>query len=122
MTTLYFKVKNEQHSKDIQDAVFALNGGWEMSGTYDISQEYHHLDKPILHIEGAARFDQFGNITEEKFLSLTYEDLNKEKYNIADHVPAHIARMIPDDLSVKTEVTLENFKSHLNKISCKDCL
>lgn len=122
MNTLFFKVKNEQHSKDIQDAVFALNGGWEVSGTYDISKEYQHTDKPVLHIEGAARFDQYGNITEEKFLSLTYENLNEEKYNFADHVSAHTARMASSDLSIKTEVTLENFKAHLNKINCKDCL
>lgn len=122
MNTLFFKVKDEQHSKEIQDAIFALGGGWRIKNSYTISQEYQHTDKAILHIEGESKFDEFGNITEQKFLSLMYENPTEEKYNIADHVPAHVARRIPSDLSVKTEVTLDNFTQFLNKISCKGCL
>jgi len=117
MNTLFFKVKDEQHSKEIQDAIFALGGGWRIKGSYAVGQEYQHTDKPILHIESERKFDDFGNITEQKFLSLMYENLAEEKYNIADHVPAHVARRIPSDFSVKTEVNLDNFTQFLNKIS-----
>lgn len=99
-----------------------MNGGWEVKGESRVSQEYQNIDKPILHITGATKLDQFGNITDNKFISLMYENSNKDGFNIADHVPAHVARMIPGDLSVRTEVTLENFKSHLKKIGCEDCL
>lgn len=112
MKTLKFEVKNEQHSKEIQDAIFALGGGWDHGNI--ISREYENTDKPELYIES-----RFYEDDDDKYLSLMWGDPNLPKINIADHVSAHVARSMTSDLSVHTEVTLENFQSYFNKIDYK---
>ncbi|ENG7912493.1 hypothetical protein R4575_17020 [Acinetobacter baumannii] len=116
MKTLKFNVLNQEHSKQIQDAIFLLGGGWNILGEYNISQEYQHVDKPFLWVESETKFDQFGNTTDEKYLSLMYSEVEKDNYNYADHVDEKVARRTPSDLSVNYDVTLDNFREHLHKI------
>lgn len=116
MKSIKFKVINQEHSKQIQDAIFSLGGGWHIFGTYDISQEYQYTDKPFLAVEVCKKFDQFGEITNEKYLSLMYAETEKDNYNYADHVDAYVARRTPSDLSIEFEVTLDNFREFLHQI------
>ncbi|HRM15661.1 MAG TPA: hypothetical protein PLX05_08545 [Acinetobacter parvus] len=116
MKSLKFNVVDEKHSKDIQNEIFNLGGGWEVSGSTDISQEYKYTDKPFIHVVASYKFDQFGDITDEKYLRLTYSEKERYEYNFADHVDEKTARNAQSDLSIKYEVTLDNFREYLHKI------
>ncbi len=118
MQTLVFKVENEQHSKEIQDAIFGLGGGWSQPGGV-VNQEYENLDKPLLHIKRGCRFYQFGELTGEYYLELLWDDPKDVGVNFAEIFPAHQVRVMPPDLSIAHPVTLDNFKNFFNKISFK---
>ena len=57
MKSLKFNVVDEKHSKDIQNEIFNLGGGWEVSGSTDTSQEYKYTDKPFIHVEASYKFE-----------------------------------------------------------------
>lgn len=111
MQTLVFEVQNEQHSKEIQDAIFALNGGWRHVGC--ISQEYEHTDKSFLHI--------YASHTEDggRQLELMWADTLNKSNDSFEELGANAQRRMAGDLSTQFEVNLDNFKDYFNKIDFK---
>lgn len=116
---LKFDVKDAKHSKQIQDAIFALGGGWNIFGELQQSQEYHHTDKPFLFLESIHKLDDSGEITDEKTLNLSYGELVPEEYNFADFVSAELAKSMQTSKPKIIDVTLNNFKDYFHEINFK---